>query len=124
MFKILLIEEESSLREVIKFALEDDFQVFLAENTNQAWEMMTGSETRPDLIIMRLFHSKSKNFLLYKYGRTEFRQLPVIFLEREEERIQNRSDEKSKKNNWHYLDLPVNPEKILVLARKCLLLVS
>lgn len=77
--KIVLAEDEASLGMIVKESLETrDFQVFLAENGVQAFEMY--QKEKPDILVLDVMMPKKDGFTLAKEIRQENKRIPILFL--------------------------------------------
>lgn len=77
--KILLAEDEASLGMIVKESLESrDFQVFLAENGEIAFELY--QKKNPDVLVLDVMMPKKDGFTLAKEVRQENKRIPILFL--------------------------------------------
>jgi DNA-binding response OmpR family regulator len=77
--KILLAEDEASLGLIVKESLESrDFEVFLAENGEQAFELYQSE--KPNILVLDVMMPKKDGFTLAKEIRLENKHIPIIFL--------------------------------------------
>ena len=78
--KILVVDDHVYLREFLKSAMEDEFQVCLAEDGQQAWEMI--QKGIPDLIVSDIMMPRMDGFdLCQKLKSTyETSHIPIILL--------------------------------------------
>lgn len=79
--KVLVAEDDASVRLTIEFVLEDEgFQVLLAEDGEQALELARSE--RPDIILLDQIMPKldGKQVLTALRGETETRDIPVLVL--------------------------------------------
>lgn len=79
--KLLLVDDEPGLREAVQAYLEDsDFQVQVASNARDAWEIL--QKNLPDLVISDIMMPQVDGYQFLKQMREDprFKALPVIFL--------------------------------------------
>jgi DNA-binding response OmpR family regulator len=77
--KVLLAEDEISLGMIVKESLETrDFEVFLAENGQDAFKLY--QTKKPDILVLDVMMPKKDGFTLAKEIRLENKQIPIIFL--------------------------------------------
>jgi DNA-binding response OmpR family regulator len=75
----VLAEDEPSLGQIVQESLETrDFQVFLAENGEEAYEFY--QRENPDVLVLDVMMPKKDGFTLAKEIREENPSLPIIFL--------------------------------------------
>lgn len=77
--KILLAEDEASLGMIVKESLETrDFEVFLAENGEEAFKIY--QKEKPDILVLDVMMPKKDGFTLAKEIRLENKRIPIVFL--------------------------------------------
>ena len=77
--KVLLAEDETSLGMIVKESLESrDFEVYHAENGEEALEIYTKNE--PDILVLDVMMPKKDGFTLAKEIRETNKSIPIIFL--------------------------------------------
>jgi len=78
--KLLIIDDEPSIREILSIALEDDWNVLLAESGTLGLEI--AARERPDLILLDRMMPGLDGLSTLKALRadSETNQIPVIFL--------------------------------------------
>ena len=79
---ILLVEDNSSLRQYIQLVLQDQFNLILAENGEVALERLNGGGQTVDLILSDVMMPVMDGFQLLEClkGNDQFRHIPVIML--------------------------------------------
>jgi two-component system response regulator TrcR len=77
--KIVLAEDEPNLAQIVKESLETrDFEVFLAQNGVEAYELY--KTEKPEILVLDVMMPKKDGFTLAKEIRKENNQIPIIFL--------------------------------------------
>ncbi|WP_319480931.1 response regulator [uncultured Draconibacterium sp.] len=78
--KVLIAEDNEYLREFLKTAMEPQFQVYLAKNGVQAWELI--QKQTPDLVVSDIMMPKMDGFELCREIKSNYEtsHLPVILL--------------------------------------------
>lgn len=77
MFKILIADDDASIRDIIRKFLEDSYTVITAENGAEAVE--TARSVRPDLIIMDVMMPKLSGIAAVRKIREEM-NVPILIL--------------------------------------------
>lgn len=78
--RILVAEDHEYLREFLKSAMDDEFQVELAEDGEQAWQLI--QKTAPDLIVSDIMMPKMDGFELCEKLKSNYEtsHIPIILL--------------------------------------------
>ncbi len=78
--KVLIVEDNEYLREFLKTAMEPQFQVYLAKNGVQAWELI--EKQTPDLVVSDIMMPQMDGFELCRKIKSTYEtsHLPVILL--------------------------------------------
>ncbi len=78
--KVLVVEDNEYLREFLKTAMEPQFQVSMAEDGEQAWNLI--SKQSPDLVVADIMMPKMDGFELCRLIKSTYEtsHLPVILL--------------------------------------------
>jgi signal transduction histidine kinase/CheY-like chemotaxis protein/ligand-binding sensor domain-containing protein/AraC-like DNA-binding protein len=78
--KVLIVEDNEYLREFLKTAMEPQFQVYLAKNGVQAWELI--QKQTPDLVVSDIMMPEMDGFELCRKIKSTYEtsHLPVILL--------------------------------------------
>jgi DNA-binding response OmpR family regulator len=77
--KILIIDDEYALRELIEFTLEEDYEILKAENAKEAYELVL---EKPNLIILDIMMPKIDGYeVCRKFKQDEnTKNIPIIML--------------------------------------------
>jgi CheY-like chemotaxis protein/AraC-like DNA-binding protein len=78
--KVLVVEDHEYLREFLKSAMQNQFNVFLAENGEEAWEII--QKNSPDLVVSDIVMPKVDGFELCKRIKSTYEtsHIPIILL--------------------------------------------
>ena len=77
--KLLLAEDEPALGQIVKESLESrDFEVFLCENGEEAYEVY--QKEQPEILVLDVMMPKKDGFTLAQEIRQENPTIPIIFL--------------------------------------------
>lgn len=77
---VLIVEDHDYLREFLKSAMQDSFNIYLAEDGEEAWEIV--QKENPDLIVSDIMMPKMDGFELCEKVKSNFltAHIPVILL--------------------------------------------
>ena len=80
--RILVVEDNDSLRNYIQLILSDSYDVYIASNGQQAWELLEEAKINYQLIISDLMMPVMDGFQLLKKVKSseQYKNLPVIML--------------------------------------------
>ena len=117
--QLLLVDDEPGLREAVReYLQESGFNVQVASNANEGWEMM--QQITPDLVISDIMMPQVDGYQFLKQVREDprFHSLPVIFLTAKgmtSDRIQG----------YHagvdaYLPKPFDPDELVAIVENLL----
>ncbi|MFP4403236.1 MAG: response regulator [Nanoarchaeota archaeon] len=78
--KILIIDDEYAIRELVEFTLEDDYDILKAENADSAFKII--SSNKPDLIILDIMMPRIDGYDVCKKLKEDknTKDIPVIML--------------------------------------------
>jgi two-component system, OmpR family, alkaline phosphatase synthesis response regulator PhoP len=117
MARILLVEDEEHIRDVIKMNLElDDYEVVSADNGRDAFKYFKGQHF--DLIILDVMLPEVDGFQLCEQIRLENLDVPIMFLTAKDASVDRIMG--LKKGADDYLTKPFNLEELLLRVQNLL----
>lgn len=77
--KVLVVDDEYTIRELVEISLEDDYEVWKAENAKQAFELVG---MKPDLMILDIMMPDVDGYEVCKQIKSDdlTRHIPIIML--------------------------------------------
>ena len=78
--KVLVVDDEANVRESLRLILSRTYSVEVAEDGEQASQMLAGSSALPDLILMDVMMPGVDGIELLKKVKAEHPDLPVLML--------------------------------------------
>lgn len=117
--QLLLVDDEPGLREAVKeYLQESGFNVQIASNANEGWEMV--QQMTPDLVISDVMMPQIDGYQFLKQMREDqrFQSLPVIFLTAKgmtNDRIQG-----YQAGVDAYIPKPFDPEELVAIVENLL----
>ncbi|WP_163713591.1 hybrid sensor histidine kinase/response regulator transcription factor [Mangrovibacterium lignilyticum] len=78
--KVLIVEDHDSLREFLRSTMEEEFQIELAEDGEQAWEMI--QKNTPDLVVSDIMMPRMDGYELCEKLKSNYEtsHIPIILL--------------------------------------------
>lgn len=117
--KLLLVDDEPGLRDAVQAYLEEeDFQVRVASNATEGWELM--QQENPDLVITDIMMPQVDGYQFLKQlrGDPRYQSLPVVFLTAKgmtADRIQG-----YEAGVDAYLPKPFDPDELVAIVKNLL----
>lgn len=116
MEKILVIDDEMGICTSIEFALEDEYKVFIANNLEDAYEILESEQILVVLLDLRLGESSGMDGL--DIIKQKYKNIQVIMMTAYSS-IED-SVKAIKKGAFYYLKKPINIEELKILILKAL----
>jgi len=125
--RILVIEDNSDMREFLKTLLEDnDYTVYVAKDYEEGLRL--AAQEKPDLITLDLLLPDHTGFKLYRVLRTDrdLKDLPIIIITGvvtpDYPRIHLRKffdEERAVRKPEEFLEKPIDEEELLAAVNRC-----
>lgn len=118
--KILIVEDQQSLRELFaQYVAEWGYSPILAEDGNQAWEMLLAEQQVEAILLDRIMPNMDGLSFLKKIKQSSFKSIPIIMVTSEN----NKTDviEGINAGAFYYLGKPVEPDLLKAVIKSALL---
>ena len=116
MRKILIVDDELSVRDSLRMIFKKDYQVILAGSSTEAWEKIQKEE--PDLIFLDIIMPEKDGMEMLKEIRQIQPLTPVVMLTAT--KMVKTAVEAMKLGAYDYINKPFDVEELMLLAEKAL----
>jgi DNA-binding NtrC family response regulator len=116
MRKILIVDDELSVRDSLRMIFKKDYQVILAGSSTEAWEKIQREE--PDLIFLDIIMPEKDGMEMLKEIRQIQPLTPVVMLTAT--KMVKTAVEAMKLGAYDYINKPFDVEELMLLAEKAL----
>ena len=117
--KILIVDDSESIREVVRFTLENEgFEVLVANDGTDALKFLDGREI--DMIITDLHMPEMDGITLIKHVRAmeAYQRIPILFLTTESQTAKKMEAKEAGATGW--IIKPFVPAKLIAALQKVL----
>ena len=114
--RILIVDDESSICTFLSIALEDEFEVFSANNAAQTFDLL--KKYKVHLIVLDLMLGSENGLDILREVKQQYPEVAVIMMTAYGDI--STSVEAIKRGAAHYLCKPVNIDELLLYARRAL----
>ena len=116
MRKILVVDDELSVRDSLRMIFKKDYQVITAANAKEAWEKILSED--PDLIFLDILMPQKDGMEMLKEIRESHSLIPVIMLTAT--KTVKTAVEAMKLGAQDYITKPFDVEELKIIADKAL----
>ncbi len=112
--KILIVDDELSVRNALRFIFKKDYQVIMASNAKEAWTKI--KDEKPDLILLDILMPGKNGMELLKEIRESKVLIPVIMLTAT--KTPGTAVEAKKLGAFDYITKPFDVKELMHIAQK------
>jgi two-component system chemotaxis response regulator CheY len=118
MNKILVVDDSKAIRNIIKTALIDDYEIVEAENGEDAFEKANSNGISLFLLDLNMPVMDGISLVRILRKKTEYQKTPIIMLTTEARDEKKQEGKAAGATGW--IVKPCNPEKLLSVIKKML----